>query len=243
MFEYQKIKAKQGDWNIVKVDLNSTKDLITRAARQAKQKAQHTIQAGQDGRTRTNILKIQNQFRGMIAEIYAVELIKSWLANSKLSNWEVIRYDDVRTDNFESPENEYDIKIQHNLENKVLTIESRSSVTYKRNLIQGINDLDIIGPYTSNAKPKETYVDYYIRPLYDNTKEMRAEEFSDFLKDGLIDLYFVAGCNKNALLERGIYKNLKQNSSKYRCLPILSSLDMIDFKQEILGKLMNLQKR
>lgn len=239
MFDYQKIKSKQGDWNIVKVQLNPSSDFISRAARQAKLKAKYTIQSGQDGRTRTNTLKIQNQFRGMIAEIYAVELIKSWLANSKLNNWEVIRYDDVRTDNFENPNNEYDIKIQKNGTNpSILKIESRSSLTYKRDLIQGINELDIIGPYTSKTKPKETYVDYYIRPLYDNTKEMKPEQFSIFLKDGLIDLYFVAGCSKNALLEKGIYKSMKQNSTKYRCLPITQGSDILNFQKKLITKLL-----
>lgn len=237
MFDYQKIKTRQGDWNIVKVHLDPNSDFISRAARQAKQKVKFTIQAGQDGAIRTNALKIQNQFRGMIAEIYAVELIKSWLAKSKLNNWEVIRYDDVRTDNFENPENEYDLKIQNNLENKILKIESRSSITYKRNLIQGIHDLDIIGPYTSKAKPKETYVDYYIRPLYDNLKEMKPEEFSIFLKKGLIDLYFVGGCSKNALLGKGIYKSMKQNSSRYRCLPIIFGSDISDFQREIINNI------
>jgi hypothetical protein len=238
MFDYQKIKTKQGDWNIVKVHLDPHSDFIFRAARQAKQKAKYTIQPGQDGISRSNKLKLQNQFRGMIAEIYAVELIKSWLADSKLNNWEVIRYDDVRTDNFESPTNEYDLKIQNNsIGNKVLKIESRSSVTYARNLIEGINDLDIIGPYTSQAKPKETYIDYYIRPLYNNTKEMKPEDFSDFLKNGFVDLYFVAGCSKNALLEKGIYKSMKQNSSKYRCLPIILGSDIIAFQKELLSTL------
>ena len=67
----------------------------------------------------------------------------------------------MRTDNFEHPKNEYDIKIQNNSNNRIVKIESRSSLTYKRTLIQAINDLDIIGPYISSAKPKETYVDYY----------------------------------------------------------------------------------
>ena len=111
MFEYQKIKTNQDEWNIVKANLNPKSELIIRAARQTEQKVKHTIQAGQDGIIRSNSLKLQNQFRGMIAEIYAVELLKSWLADSKLLNWEVIRYDDVRTDKFKSPNNEYDIKI------------------------------------------------------------------------------------------------------------------------------------
>lgn len=238
MFEYQKIKTKQGDWNIIKVRLDPGSDFISRAARQAKQKVQYTKQEGQDGASRTNSLKLQNQFRGMIAEIYAAELFKTWLSDSKLNNWEVIRYDDVRTDHFESPINEYDIKIQRNgTENKVIRIESRSSLTYKRNLIQGINDLDIIGPYISKAKPKETYVDYYIRPLYDNTQEMKAEDFSDFLKKGLIDLYFVAGCSKKTLLEKGIYKSMKQNTSRYRCLPIIQGSDITAFQNELIAEL------
>lgn len=240
MFDYQKTKSKQGDWNIVKVHLDQNSDFISRAARQAKQKIKYTLQAGQDGNKRTNTLKLQNQFRGMIAEIYTVELIKSWLAESKLNNWEVIRYDDVRTDNFENPENEYDIKIQSNSSaSKIIKIESRSSVSYKRNLIQAINDLDIIGPYISKAKPKETYVDYYIRPLYDNTKEMKAEEFSTFLNEGLVNLYFVAGCSKNALLEKGIYKSMNQSSTKYRCLSITQSSDILSFQTEIISSLVN----
>ncbi len=237
MFEYKKIASQKGEWNIVKVNLDISSDLISRAARQAKLKVLHTIQAGQDGRERSQELKLQNQFRGMIAEIYAVELIKSWLANSNLNNCEVIRYDDVRTDNFESPENEYDIKIRNNLNDKIIKLESRSSLTYKRNLVQAINDLDIIGPYISSAKPKETYVDYYIRPLYHNKREMKAEEFSVFLKQGLIDLYFVSGCSQQTMLEKGIYKNMKQSSARYKCLPITQSSDILLFQNHLVKKL------
>ena len=238
MFEYQKIKTKLGDWNIVRVNLDPKSDLISRAARQAKQKVKHTIQAGQDGAIRSNKLKLQNQFRGMIAEIYAVELFKTWLANSEFNNCEVIRYDDVRTDDFASPENEYDIKIQKNgQEVTILKIESRSSLTYKRSLIKGINDLDIIGPYISQTKPKEDYVDYYIRPLYDNKDEMKAEDFGEFLKKGLINLYFVAGCSKKAIIEKGIYKSMKQSTTKYRCLPIKQGSDILQFQKEIIAEL------
>jgi len=240
MFEYQKITTKNGDWNIVKADLNATSDLIVRAARQARQKVKHTIQAGQDGRLRNQKLKLENQFRGMIAEIYAVELFKTWLAESKLNNWEVIRYDDVRTDNFENSQNEYDIKIQNSSQNRIIKIESRSSVTYKRSLTQAINDLDIIGPYISSTKPKETYVDYYIRPLYHNRQEMKAEEFSEFLKNDLIDLYFVSGCDKEKMIEKGTYKSMKQSSTRYRCLPIIQGSDILVFQENLLEKL-NLQ--
>ncbi|MFC2151078.1 hypothetical protein ACFLSE_01010 [Bacteroidota bacterium] len=239
MFEYHETKSKAGIWNIVKVNLDPKSDLILRAARQAKLKVKHTIQAGQDGRVRNNNLKFQNQFRGMIAEIYALELLKSWLAKYKLHNCEVVRYDDVRTDDFSSPENEYDLKIQRNgSDSKVIKIESRSSVTYKRTLTEGINDLDIIGPYISKSKSKESYVDHYIRPLFDNTKEMKAEEFSDFLKNGLIDLYFVAGCSKEHMIEKGFYKSMKQSSTRYRCLPITSGLNILEFQSEIIKSLM-----
>ena len=237
MFEYQTIATPKGEWNIVKVNLDISSDFISRAARQAKLKALHTIQAGQDGRERSQKLKLQNQFRGMIAEIYAVELIKSWLAESNLNNCEVIRYDDVRTDNFESPQNEYDIKIRNNSNNKIIKIESRSSLTYKRNLTQAINDLDIIGPYISSAKPKESYVDYYIRPLFDNIKPMQAEDFGDFLKQKLISFYFVAGCNKKMMIEQGLFKNMKQSTSQYKCIPIIQGLDIFEFKNEIIHEL------
>ena len=238
MFEYLKIKTKIGDWNIVKVNLDPKSDLILRAARQAKQKVKHTIQAGQDGAIRSNKLKLQNQFRGMIAEIYALELFKSWLVNSELNNWEIIRYDDVRTDDFASPRNEYDIKIQKNGQGAtILKIESRSSLTYNRSLTEGINDLDINGPYISQAKAKENYVDYYIRPLYDNIQEMKAEEFSDFLKKDLINLYFVAGCSKQTMITKGKQKSMSQSGTTYKCLPITQGSDILQFQKELIADL------
>jgi hypothetical protein len=239
MFEYQQHTTKQGTWHIVKVKLDIHSDLISRAARQAKQKVLYTIQAGQDGRERTQKLKLQNQFRGMIAEIYAVELIKSWLADSDLFNCEVIRYDDVRTDQFKNPQNEYDIKIVNSSNNKIVKIESRSSLTYKRTLLEAIHDLDIIGPYISLAKTKETYVDYYIRPLFDNLKPMKPEDFGEFLKKRWIDLYFVAGCSNKKMIELGIYKNMKQSTSKYRCLPITKGLNIMQFRKEIIHTFRN----
>ena len=238
MFEYQNIKTKKGDWNIVKAELDIQSDLILRAVRQAREKVKYTIQTGQNGLVRNNKLKLENQFRGMIAEIYAVELLKTWLAKSKTKNWEVIRYDDVRIDDFKSPGDEYDIKLQNTgAQLSTLKIESRSSVTYNRKLTDGLNDLDIIGPYISKTKIKETYVDYYIRPLYHNLKEMKAEEFSDFLKKGLIDLYFVGGCSKQNLIEKGVYKTMNQSSTKYRCLPIVQGLDILRFEKKLLDNL------
>jgi hypothetical protein len=243
MFEYQKIKTKLGDWNIIKVNLDPKSDLISRAVRQAKQKIKHTMQAGQDGATRSSKLKLQNQFRGMIAEIYAVELFKTWLANSEFNNCEVIRYDDVRTDDFVSPENEYDIKIQKNgQEVTMLKIESRSSLTYNRSLIEGINDLDIIGPYISQTKTRENYVDYYIRPLYDNKDEMKTEDFSEFLKKDLIDLYFVAGCSKQTMIDKGKQKSMSQSGTTYKCLPITQGSNILQFRKELIADLTKKQK-
>ena len=50
---------------------------------------------------------------GCLAEIYVQEYLNNFLNINGLKGvWSVVRYDDVRTDGFKSPANEFDIKLQ-----------------------------------------------------------------------------------------------------------------------------------
>ncbi len=156
------------------------------AVSQARQKSQHTMAASQNGMTRPQITKYNMQLMGIIAEIACKEYLEKIIRDIKSTNsWKVLRYDEIRTDEFKSPENEYDLKIQQVAEpEEEIYVESRSSITYDRSFQEGLEKYDIIGPYTSIAKSSEDDNDIYLlnNPLLENRTPTR---FSPIVRMGL----------------------------------------------------------
>ena len=238
-FDIKNIILNSGQgWSVAKALINSNSTLYIKAITQSRQKSQFTMNASQEGRYRSPELKFQMQFMGILAEIFAQEfLIEIVESDSLISNCEVIRYDDVRTDGFRSPVNEYDLKIIAKNKNIEFTVESRSSIARDRSLKSAIEQFDIIGPYTSIAKSGEKLTDFFIRPLYEfvpfATQIYLPSNFKNHLEANEINLYIVAGCTKNDMISNGYDKTMNQGGTLYRVVKITSGNDAKTFKKVI----------
>jgi hypothetical protein len=237
LFNYLEIElpSKQR-WVVAKsiVDFNS--GLYKKAIEQSLKKSKHTMNASQSGEDRTSELKYMKQLMGTLAEIYSQEYLKEILSENKLNeDWFVIRYDDVRTDEFKSPNNEYDINVKNTDNSSNYFVEPRSSITYDRSFINGLIGYDIIGPYVSVAKSGEKLNDFYLRPLYEyldfEKKDYNALNFESLLKSGRINLYIVAGTTKEQMMLNGYNKSMGQGQTNYRVIKIMNSDDSKKFHQ------------
>lgn len=230
---------KEQPWRVIRAEIDFNSEQYRIAVEQASKKSQHTMGASQSGANRNLIVKYNMQLMGIVAEIACKQYLEKVVNDNQLTHlWKVIRYDDVRTDDFKSPENEYDLKLNQVQESEEdLYVESRSSITYDRSFQEGLENYDIIGPYTSIAKVGEEENDIYLRPLYEyvdyKNKDYSKENFEKLLKEGKIILYLVAGCTKEELDEKGIVKSMGQGASKYKVLPIIKSTDIIDFQTTV----------
>tara|TARA_R110002126_G_scaffold152203_1_gene299283 strand:- start:6809 stop:7567 length:759 start_codon:yes stop_codon:yes gene_type:complete len=237
-------------WPLIKCQINFDSVLYKNAVIQAKKKSAKTMNASQSGAYRSPEMKYNMQLMGIIAEIACAEYLKEIIKRAGLKDlWSVIRYDDVRTDNFGSPLNEYDIMIKSNhtgIEKKIY-VESRSSITYNRSLQSGLVNYDIIGPYTSAVKSQESANDFYLRPLYEykdyHKNNYSKLKFEEFLKDGKIILYIVSGCTYLNLIEEGIKKSMSQQGSKYLVLPIKKSINPIELNKLIINRLNSVENK
>jgi hypothetical protein len=238
-FFIRQYKLKEQPWSVIRAEIDFASEQYTIAVEQATKKSQCTMEASQSGAKRDQVVKYNMQLMGIVAEIACKSYLEKIVQDNKLSDlWKVVRYDDVRTDNFKSPENEYDLKLNQVQESEEgFYVESRSSITYDRSFQEGLENYDIIGPYTSIAKVGEDTNDIYLRPLYEyvnfKNKDYTKEHFEALLKDRKIILYLVAGCTKQELEKMGIVKSMGQGASKYKVLPIIKSLDIIDFQTTI----------
>lgn len=238
-FFIRKYQLKEQPWRVIRAEIDFNSDQYGIAVEQASKKSQYTMGASQSGANRNQSVKYNMQLMGIVAEIACKQYLEKVVKDNELTHlWKVIRYDDVRTDDFKSPENEYDLKLNQVQESEEdLYVESRSSITYDRSFQEGLENYDIIGPYTSIAKVGEEANDIYLRPLYEyvdyKNKDYSKENFEKLLKEGKIILYLVAGCTKEELDEKGIVKSMGQGASKYKVLPIIKSTDIIDFQTTV----------
>src|SRR5690554_6443725 len=130
-FVFEKVSLSNGkEWNVSKATIAKDSNLYLKAIEQAQMKAAHTMVASQAGQYRSPELKFNRQLMGTLAEITAQEFLKEGIRALEIEDkWEIIRYDDIRTDDFKSPENEYDIKAFRLVSaKKEYFIESRSSI-------------------------------------------------------------------------------------------------------------------
>ena len=231
MFKLESLTIKKGaEWQIYKCEIDFESELYKKAVEQSELKAKYTRNESQSGSQRNEITKYQNQLRGTIAEIYCQYYLKQVLPSDV---FDILRYDDIRTDGFKSPKNEFDIKIVNKQNQKEFTVESRSSVTYKRTLLEAINNYDIIGYYKSTMKTSEKPNDFYLRPLYDNKRLYKNEEFETNLKNGNISLYIVAGCHISNLKAKGYDSSMGQGNTTYRVIKIADTYDVMAFEKRL----------
>lgn len=231
-------------WNIAKAIINPSGPLFQLASEQAKLKSQHTMASSQSGILRDEETKYQRQFMGCLAEIYVEEYLNELLNENNLNEaFLVQRYDNVRTDGFKSPANEYDLKICNRVNKQEFSIESRSSIAYNRSIIKAIEQFDIIGPYSSIAKGEEKYNDFYVRPLYEVIRteqpHYKANNFEKLIRTGAINLYIAGGCTKKEMIEKGYQKSMHQNNTLYKVVKLINGFDAIEFNKEMIKIMIN----
>lgn len=210
-----------------------------KAIAQSKAKAEQTMDFDQAGGSRESDIKYSRQLRGVLGEMAVLCFITSLIEHEKLTTWQVERYDDIRTDNFKSPENEYDIRIRKNEGDTVIQVESRSSIVHDRNLAAALRSCHIIGSYASDKKSAEKKSDIYILPLfcYENESEFNELETESYLKSGALTLRLVAGCPYSTMEERNKTSSLGQGNTKYKVLEITRGLDMKQLYYDLKGLL------
>ena len=234
---YEEVTLSNGNiWNIVKVTFSDSD--IEHAISQAEKKSQYTMNADQAGLSRTANKKYQSQLMGILAEIGCKAYLEEVL--NSCDDITVERYDDVRTDGFKSPKGEYDIKIISN--DKEIIVESRSSITHNKSLLYGIENYDIIGPYSSTAKPQEKDNNLYLRPLYSYVDfeqgDYYSKNFDELFASNKVNLYIVAGCSNFRMYspETSIIKDMGQHGTRYRVVPILKASDAKKFARGLIER-------
>lgn len=241
-FKSEKIQINNNDFNFVKILFS--KEELDLALKQANLKSKHTMNANQAGEQRTALTKINKQFQGILAEIAITKYLE--IALKEKPYMSVLRYDSVRTDNFQSSINEYDIKIVNHNNNNQWEIESRSSVCWKKDLHKALKDdtvvrayNHIIGSYQSKFKNNENQNDFYIRPLFHIPLGYNKENPFDFTRifkeqNKSISLYLISGCHKSTMFgDKGFKNSLSQNGTEYQLLKYKDSLDMSEFTKKI----------
>ncbi len=247
MFQLRKTTfhlANKLKWQTFHCLVKANSATFKKAQAHAKLKSAQTMNAAQDGRSRDAATKYQKQLMGMLAEMACVSFLQKLVTDKNLNqHWQVIRYDDVRTDLFKNPKDEFDIQIMNKTTQQQFYIESRSSICHDRSMQDALQQFDIIGPYSSVAKRKENLNDFYLRPLFQYKKfaETKYEvlEFEQMFMAQQIELYLVAGCAKLDMQSRGKLKSMQQGKTKYLALPILQAVDAVAFEeylQSVLGK-------
>ena len=233
---------READWNILKVDLLGSPEVICQAEMIAEKKANHIQINDPSGRARDKAEIISQNFLGALADIACTRLLRTYFKKHGVL-LEVDSYDEVRTDNFENSDL-YDIRLSS--ESSQWIVEVRSSLCIKKSLRGLIKDWHILGPYQTDSKGDfETEKEFYIRPMFhlkrfrENYKEnfYRRSDGMQLLKDGEIDLYILGGATAEIMSSDKAWdedgETLKQGRSSFRVVCIKDGLQTKDFLESI----------
>jgi hypothetical protein len=239
-FNHKSILSNNTEWTVTKAEIDFGGPLFSKAKQQAQLKSIHTMAANQAGVYRSPELKYNKQLMGTLAEICVQTFLELNINKHGLDkDWRVERYDDIRTDNFTSSQNEFDIKafkiINHT---KSYKIETRSSIVKDRSLVSAIESFHIIGAYSSIAKMGEGENDFYILPLHLYTNQSipyLPSQYEKKLIKGEIEFYIVAGCTNTKLQSKGYVNNLQQGATQFRLLRASHADDSQSFINEFIS--------
>lgn len=185
----------------------------------AKVKSQFTMNVDQNGISRNNVKKFNNQLQGILAEIAVETLLKEMDLNP-------IRYDKIRTDGFRSAKGEFDLKFK--IQDKEFLVESRSSKFYNLNQII---DHPIIGSYKNQFKRQEKENDLFFKTLFfiKDKKKSLIENISEKKTFILTGGAFLEDFKNN-----GYVGNLGQSNTQYNLLKIEKQNQMDIFIERLL---------
>jgi len=244
-FAVEEINIGAKPWQIARLKTEDVAPVLALAATYTEKKIPHTRDESQSGEPRSHRLKYQKQLMGSIAEITIKTLLDRYLKNQGLADqWVVNLYDSVRTDEFRSPEGEYDIRLVSARRPDVYyEVESRSSTARDRTIAVALGKFDIIGPYESSIKKNEPLKDFYVRPLYAyldfERRDYSPDRFQELFISGEVQLYIVGGCARRRMIEKGFAKTMAQDATEYRVVRIRDGLDIFGFLKEVSDTLRN----
>ena len=223
------------EFNFLSVEIEASD--LAEAYRVAILKSQYTNNENQYGDERNSVLKIDRQLQGALAEIAVQQLIQKLIIN-KLNNKfpnlnaKIIRYDEVRTDNFRFAKGEFDLKILIGEVEK--TIEVRSSKIRNENFQQQ----NIIGRYENNVKKFEKPNDFYIKPVFLIPNKCSAESvelIQHLTKD--LKLFIVGGSTLEDMQNNSVVGNLGKNTTLYQLKTIERNNQMRNFLSDMMLEL------
>lgn len=228
-----------GDHQILRVAPDT--DAMALALTQSYLKAEKVHKDSPSGRPRDPQEVLSVNYLGTLADIVCARLLESYFKKHNIKIG-VVRYDDVRKDEFKNPD-EYDIKLTALGRDHL--VEVRSSVCQLLSLEEMIGKWHILGPYESSTKGgTETVKPFYLRPIYHlstyeknkKSKEYKITKAREFLHNGELKLYFVGGATSALLEEKGRNEEtyeLKQNKANFRVLDITNGLDAKGMLEQI----------
>ena len=235
------VPRKYRDFQFYKVDFSLEEPSLIMAQEQAKAKEPYTQIKDPGSKKRTKQEVYNAQLLGTLADISCQQLLQRYLDKKSPNLYKVVRYDDVRINEFEKPD-QYDIQIVRNANDKVLTqIEVRSSVCYKMPVVAMIYIWHILGWYTTGTKVSEKKKDFYMRPIYhynrfDTGAEYQLKDAESFLLNRMLDLYIIGGADVDLLVRKGEVlqqDTLLQKGALYQTLPIKQGLKIEDFLKAV----------
>ena len=191
----------------------------------AKEKSLYTNSNNQYDMHRTSIEKINKQFEGCLAE-FAVAKFLIQVFGEEPSNVHV--YDAERVDFQYKAGEEYDIKvIREGIEKRC---EVRNSWSYKTDIKEFCEHLDLIGSYTNETKQSEELADFFIRPVLQTPSKVNSipKCTIKLIEAQKVKMYIIAACTKAQLLEKGNFNpNISRANTKYKTVKInqLSSIE------------------
>lgn len=204
---------------------------LSKAINTAYKKAKHTINVNQNGVERSQEEKIDKQLQGILSEIAVQKYLDESFGH--LNNVDIIRYDEVRTDDFKSSFGEFDIKIniydrdiskEYKNIKKSFNIEVRSSRTWSKCEDKNFKLGSIIGPYTHKFKRNESLSDFYIKPVVFKGKNKKST-LLEAIENNEASFYISGGCSVNKMMNHSYEGSLGQSTTKYQLVDIKSCED------------------
>lgn len=234
------IRHSHEEFDYVEVKFSMSEPLIEKAKHQAKSKTPFTHQASPSAKKRSVEEVFNAQLLGTIADIAFCNLLQSFLDKYHPTSFTVERYDDIREDNFENPD-QFDARILNNQEQVLAEIEIRSSVANRIPFEGILRSWHILGWYTTQNKPAEPIRNYYVHPIYhyklfNTSQKYELADAHDHLEQNNLALFIVGGASADMLQNIGYVQRkfgLLQEGASYQLIDIRKALGMGDLLSSI----------
>lgn len=213
---------------LYRFDLNDSEQMAfyQRAKVQGLAKAPFTHAAAPDGQRRPMIVIEARQILGTTADAFTAQILRENLPEEI----EVIRYDNIRTDNFEHNDL-FDIKLKRGDTEKI--VEVRSSIAlFLPTPARVIPQFRLLGWYSTANKSSEVKRDYYFQPVFilkdralatDANARTFPSQSPRYFEEGHIDLYLLGCATRKDLEDNGketSEKELLQTDAVYQTLKL-----------------------